>query len=71
MRKWNRCRAVVAASLAIGILAGCAELTPREKQVLEVGVAIVVTGAIVARQGDHGDQRRDTQPVDCTKVDCK
>lgn len=57
--------------IVLATLTGCASLTPRERTVLKVTAGIIVVGAIAAHEIDHGRSRRDTQPVDCTKVDCR
>jgi hypothetical protein len=47
-------------------LAACASLTPREKHVLAIAAAIIVTAVIVAHSRDHGDSdRRGISPPDC------
>lgn len=59
------------ACLALVALAGCAELTPRERTALKVAGTVLVVGAIAAHQADHGQERRTAQPVDCTAGACQ
>jgi hypothetical protein len=40
--------------IAAVTLAGCADLTPTQRKTLTVGAAILVTGAIAAREVDQG-----------------
>lgn len=60
------------ACLALVALAGCAELTPRERTALKVASTVLVVGAIAAHQANHGGtSRRTLDPVTCVSGQCQ